>query len=96
MSEIAGAVYQPPKKVYHMDLQQVLGEVGIGNNQTDQQNNGPKRYPYQIDSQGKPLEIKAGPDINRYLDEINQNLEVSFIFQILIVSIFSCRASKST
>ena len=52
MTEIPGAVYQPPKKVYHMDLQQVLGDVGLGNNQNDQQNNGPKRFPYQIDANG--------------------------------------------
>ena len=62
-----------------MDLQQVLGEVGIGNQLIyDGANNGPKRYPYQINNNGEPMEIKAGPEINRCLDEINQNLEVSF------------------
>jgi hypothetical protein len=41
-------------------------------------NDAPKRYPWMLDDNGEKMEIKAGPDINKYLDEINQNLNVSY------------------
>jgi hypothetical protein len=41
-------------------------------------NDAPKRYPWLLDDNGKEVEIKSGPDINKYFDEINQNLNVSY------------------
>ena len=88
MAEIQNAVYQPPKKVYHMDLQQVLGDVGLGNNKKELKNDAPKRYPWLLTDNGEKMEIKAGPDINKYFDEINQNLNVSYSQKFIIQHLF--------
>ena len=90
MAEIQNAVYQPPKKVYHMDLQQVLGDVGLGNNKKELKNDAPKRYPWLLTDNGEKMEIKAGPDINKYFDEINQNLNVSYSHVCNSASFFKC------
>ena len=43
-----------------MDLQEVPGDVGLGNNKKEVKgDNVPKRYPWMIDDNGKESEIKA-------------------------------------
>jgi hypothetical protein len=48
-----------------------------------------------LDDNGEKMEIKAGPDINKYLDEINQNLNVSYHNNSKLIFYYNYRAFKS-
>ena len=66
------------KKVYHMDIDEILGKNPLKTQVTEVQM---KRF---------GDETKAGPQINKYLDEININLNVSYFFPLIF-----CRISKT-